>query len=417
MIEDDFAIVAENLRKGFSLSSNPLRNFYFALFGKEPKPLYMAVDGISLVIRKGESVGLMGLNGAGKSTLLSMIMGVLTPTSGKLVMNGRTHGITSLGFAFEGERSGRSNIFQYGFALGFSYDEVKKKLNEIIDFSELEKFIDRPVRTYSSGMYARLAFSVAVCFEPDILVLDEVLAVGDISFRAKCSERIQKMVRNGTTLLFVSHDTNELIHHCRRGVWIEQGQIRADGPIAETCHYFVQFSKESNLRFLSSSMETDKLSHSPKQKRFGNGKLRIIKCQLEKVGHTGVPISICKSGDLVSLVVVYEVNEATTDFNFGFNILNQYSMIIWGTATEAISIDHLTAYDKENSIQCHFNANFTGGDYLIYVGLKAEGNSTDEIWPALQLRVLPRGDFSEIGISHCHPKFFINSERLPLTYS
>lgn len=211
-----------------------ITDIYHRLFGRGRKDEdFWAVKDISLSIAKGESVALVGRNGAGKSTLLSMIAGALWPTSGDIIVRGRLGALLELGAGFHPDLTGRENIYLNASLLGLSRDEIEAQIQNIIDFSELQEFIDVPLRNYSSGMQVRLGFSVAAHTDPDILIMDEALAVGDSAFQQKCIARIQEFKAAGKTFLFVSHNPTQVSSLCTRIIWLEQGRLRADGPTAE----------------------------------------------------------------------------------------------------------------------------------------------------------------------------------------
>jgi ABC-2 type transport system ATP-binding protein len=189
-----------------------------------------ALRDVSLNIRRGESVGIIGSNGAGKSTLLRVAAGIITPSAGVAVSRGTTAPLLELGTGFESELSGRENIFFNGALLGRSHAQMESHLEEIIAFSGLERFIDVPLRTYSTGMIARLAFSIATAVDAETILLDEILAVGDAAFRERCNERIQRFVNAGSTVVVVSHELAVIRRLCTRTVWLSQGSIVADGP-------------------------------------------------------------------------------------------------------------------------------------------------------------------------------------------
>jgi ABC-type polysaccharide/polyol phosphate transport system ATPase subunit len=195
--------------------------------------VFWALRDVSFDIEAGESVAILGPNGAGKSTLLSIIVGVTSPTSGTVWCQGLVGALLELGTGFHPDLTGIENIQLNASLLGLSRAEIRAKLSSIIEFSELQEFIDEPVRTYSSGMIARLGFSVAVHVDPDVLILDEVLSVGDQNFRRKCEEKIHQFAREKKTLLFVSHGLETVLAMCRRAIWLEQGRIRQDGPAEE----------------------------------------------------------------------------------------------------------------------------------------------------------------------------------------
>ncbi|MCU0305414.1 MAG: ABC transporter ATP-binding protein [Thermoanaerobaculales bacterium] len=193
----------------------------------------VALSEVSFTVDAGHAVGIIGHNGAGKSTLLRVAAGILRPTRGTAIVRGRQAPVIELGLGFEAELSGRENIFFNGALLGRSQAEMEARLDEIVEFADLGEFIDQPIRTYSTGMVARLAFAVAVTVDAQILLLDEVLAVGDASFRIKCQERLQAFRDAGITILLVSHDLDGVVQMCDEVLWLDRGAVRAYGPAAE----------------------------------------------------------------------------------------------------------------------------------------------------------------------------------------
>lgn len=196
---------------------------------------FEALKNVSFEVGKGEVVGLIGHNGAGKSTMLKIISRIMKPTEGTVVVRGNVVPMLELGSGFDHDMTGRENIFLNGAILGYSEEFLKSKLQEIIDFSELAAFIDIPIRNYSSGMLARLAFSVASAVNPEILIVDEILGVGDADFQQKSQNRMMEMMGGGTTVLMVSHDINQIRQMCDRVVWIEKGQIIKVGKAEKIC--------------------------------------------------------------------------------------------------------------------------------------------------------------------------------------
>ena len=198
-----------------------------------------ALSQVNLEVRRGESVGIVGRNGAGKSTLMKVVARVLRPTEGSVDVRGLVAPLLELGAGFDPELTGRENVFLNGAILRRSRKEMERRLPDIIRFAELEHFVDAPLRTYSTGMFSRLAFAVATDLDPEILLVDEALSVGDIEFREKCEVRIQEFLGRGATLLFVSHAPPSIIKLCQRAIWIHEGRIVADGPAADVVGAFV----------------------------------------------------------------------------------------------------------------------------------------------------------------------------------
>src|SRR5271157_788949 len=237
------SIVVENVSKSYRLGeahATMLREVLMGslrrLAGRAPAPsrsLKWALDGVSLEVEQGEVVGIIGRNGAGKSTLLKVLSRITYPTSGRVEVSGRVGSLLEVGTGFHDELSGRENIYLNGAILGMRKSEIDRKFDEIVSFAEIGKFLDTPVKHYSSGMYVRLAFSVAAHLEPEILLVDEVLSVGDASFQKKCLGKMGQVSREGRTILFVSHNMAAVKALCSRAVLMKDGSIAASGSVAD----------------------------------------------------------------------------------------------------------------------------------------------------------------------------------------
>lgn len=264
----EYAIEIENLGRMYKLYKNPtdkmLDAFGLNFWKKNYYQEFWALRGLNLKIKKGERIGLIGYNGAGKSTLLKTVIGNIPPTEGKVVVNGKIQALMELGTGFHPEFSGRENIRASLAYQGLSSKEIADKEEEIIDFAELEDFIDQPVKTYSAGMYARLAFSTATAIEPDILIIDEILGAGDAYFAGKSVERMRRLTDDsGATVLFVSHDLGSVQQLCDRVIWIDRGRVVADGlPLEVTKMYYAATLKREEHRI--------KAKNTKIAKRYGN---------------------------------------------------------------------------------------------------------------------------------------------------
>ena len=227
-------------------NTNSFKEFFVNLLkGKIHYDHFRAVDRVNLQVRRGEVCGIIGRNGAGKSTLLKMIAGVLTPTGGSIKINGNIAPMLELGAGFDQDLTAKENIFLNGAILGYSKEFLEAKYNNIVEFSELRDFIDQPVRTYSSGMKARLGFAINVCIDPDILVIDEALSVGDAAFGEKCRIKIAEIIEKGVTVLFVSHSNEKIKEFCTRAILLEKGTKLAEGDIDDITEQYNELLRKT----------------------------------------------------------------------------------------------------------------------------------------------------------------------------
>jgi ABC-2 type transport system ATP-binding protein/lipopolysaccharide transport system ATP-binding protein len=247
---DEFAVRLENIVVKYPIEKNPassLKEYVIRLLKHDLQRSYLeALKGVSTVIRKGETFGIIGRNGAGKSTLLKVISRIIQPTDGRLKIKGKVDSLLGVGAGFHPELSGTENIFLYSAILGRPQALTRQLYNEIVRFSELGEFIDSPLRTYSTGMVARLGFAVAMVVRPDILLVDEVLGVGDEHFRQKCRERFTAFQEQGTTLIIVSHSLGEIKRLCRNSMWLHKGRVRSLGETDMVVDDYLMFKQADN---------------------------------------------------------------------------------------------------------------------------------------------------------------------------
>ncbi len=241
-------IEAKNLSKKFPSAKKPpaFKEWLLKLPGRaagNASGYFYALKSISFTVDKGECVGIIGKNGAGKSTLLSVMLGTSYPTEGTLAVEGKRTPLLELGAGFHPDLSGKENIVLNGVLLGLTKKEVVNRLDDIIKFSEIEEFIEMPVRTYSSGMYLRLAFSIAIHTNPEVLLIDEILAVGDESFQKKSGDALTKLIKGGVTTVFVSHNLDAVRNICSRAIWLDHGEIRASGKPDDVIRQYMESAK------------------------------------------------------------------------------------------------------------------------------------------------------------------------------
>ena len=284
---------------------------------------FLALSDVDLEIAPGETFAVIGPNGSGKSTLLKLVAGILQPTAGDVVVAGRVTALIELGAGFHPEISGRDNAIVNGMMLGLSRSEVMSRLDEIIEFSGIGPFIDQPVKTYSSGMYVRLGFAVAVSVEPDVLVVDEILAVGDEAFAHRCLDRIAKLQRRGTAILLVSHDLGLVEQLAQRALYLKGGTPVLTGPAGVAV---------ARYRSDVASDEAGTESTGGTPRRWGNGAVTLD--QVEPVDGTGRPVRLLVSGEAAGIRAAYTVRVPQDDFVFGIAIHREDGSLVFGTNTD-----------------------------------------------------------------------------------
>ncbi|MEK4197191.1 ABC transporter ATP-binding protein [Paenibacillus sp. FSL L8-0493] len=252
-------IEIQDVVKSYKLYDKPIDRLKEALsishrtYHKE----FKALNGISFKVEKGDALGILGKNGSGKSTLLKLITGVLSPSSGSIQVKGKISAILELGAGFNPEYSGKENVYLNGLMMGFSREEIDIKMNDIIEFADIGEFIEQPVKIYSSGMFARLAFAVSINVEPDILIVDEALAVGDVRFQTKCIDKMKELKSKGTTILFVSHATEQVKRFCNKAVWLKDGIVQASGESSEIADLYEDFMKYNTEHIMETTITND----------------------------------------------------------------------------------------------------------------------------------------------------------------
>ncbi len=308
-----------------------------------------ALDPIDLIVPKGQSIGIVGGNGSGKSTLMKMIYGTTKPTTGTIETAGRVSALIELGAGFHPEITGRENVAINGIMLGLGRKEIQRRFQEIVEFAEIADFIDAPVKTYSSGMYARLGFAVAISVKPDILLIDEILAVGDESFSHKCVERIRLLQAEGRTVVMVTHDLAIVEKLCDRAVWLKQGKLMDDGEprrvidayrmdVARHEEERLTAEHESTQQALSAPMASAPVPptdggavEEPKLERWGSGDVEITSVTIS--GADGAPRHLFSCGEALSIKLAVVPRKRVEDFVFGIGIFSEDGTCVYGTNT------------------------------------------------------------------------------------
>lgn len=349
----DSVIEIKNISKIYNLYNKPSDRLKEALFARQSRHTeFAALNDVSFNVNKGEILGIIGKNGSGKSTILKIITSVLTPTSGECIVKGKIAALLELGAGFNMEYTGIENIYLNGQMIGFSKDEMDKKLQDIIDFADIGEHIYQPVKTYSSGMFARLAFSVAISVDPDILIVDEALSVGDVFFQNKCYRRFEEFRERGKTILFVTHDMGSVIRYCNRCVLLNAGKKVAEGKPQEMVDLYKRImvgqwneneeSSEEASSIQSSNVKNDQLwkdqiSTNPDIEVYGDGRADIIDFGI--FSDTGDIGNNVYKGDYYSIKMRVRINEDNLNPIFAFKLRDIKGTELTGTNTMLEDID------------------------------------------------------------------------------
>jgi ABC-2 type transport system ATP-binding protein/lipopolysaccharide transport system ATP-binding protein len=333
--------------------------------------LVTALDGVSFNVEKGRTLGIIGENGSGKSTMLKIVAGIAKPSSGRITTVGKVSALIELGAGFHPEITGRENVFINGIMLGLTKREINQKFEEIVSFAELEDFIDAPVKTYSSGMYMRLGFSVAINVNPDILLIDEVLAVGDASFIPKCLDRIDDFRRRKKTILFVSHDLGTVEKICDKVVLLKNGRIAAIGEPKRIVNVYLQdIARKQEKAFEKKRIEKapgPDLGDERREDRWGKREIEIRKVTLRNLQGQEKHVFSPEEGLAVEMDVVSSA--AIKDFVFGIGIFNSKGVSCYGTNTQIEEFQSLLV-QGEGKVVCRMEKlNLINGTYYLDVAV------------------------------------------------
>ncbi|WP_026370225.1 ABC transporter ATP-binding protein [Kallotenue papyrolyticum] len=303
---------------------------------------FWALRDVSFSVAPGETLGLIGHNGSGKSTTLKLITRILEPTSGRVRVRGRISALLELGSGFHPDLTGRDNIFLNGSLLGFSRADMQRRIDEIIDFAELGPFIDTPVKHYSSGMYMRLGFAIATAVEPDILITDEVLAVGDEAFQRKCMQRIYQFRQEGRTILFVSHSLDAIRNLCTSALWLHHGELRAAGSTVATIDAYLRWANQQERARLEHERQAQAGGEAPAEeprdegaalsnKRWGSREIEITGVEL--LDSRGQPASVVGTGERLTIRIHYQAHQPIVEPVFGLALYHASGFQINGPNT------------------------------------------------------------------------------------
>jgi ABC-type polysaccharide/polyol phosphate transport system ATPase subunit len=407
-------------RKGYTtLKSSLLGLFQRAgsMSGAGPENITHAIKDLTLRIPKGASVGLIGRNGSGKSTFLKLITGIYKPDRGSLAVHGRVSALIELGAGFHPDFTGRENLMLAGVMHGLSRDEILRRFDEIVRFAELEHVIDDPVRTYSSGMFMRLGFSIAIHTDPDILLVDEVLAVGDAGFVAKCKDRIAELRKQGKTLVLVTHDLDAVERWCDEVVWLNNGEVKDRGHprrVIDAYRQFIERGEEAEILREEVSLDASVApshSASPSEAtqpaRWGSREVEIV--SVEICGNEGTPKRVFHPDDSMRIRISYNVHTPQEEIVFGVGINRADGLVVFGTNTliERITLPRLIS---SGTVECVVErVGLVDGAYSLDVAVhRDDGYPFDFHKDTLNFSA--RSDTSRAGIVSPPHRWLLNGE-------
>lgn len=405
-MSSEIAISVRNVGKTFRMYKRPQDRLLQRFSRKRRFTEFHALSDLSFEVKKGETVGIIGRNGSGKSTLLQMICGTLTPTEGEIQVNGRIAALLELGAGFNPEFTGRENVYLNATILGLTREQIDARLDDIFAFAEIGEFVDQPVKTYSSGMYVRLAFSVIAHVDADILVIDEALAVGDALFTQKCMRFLRKFRENGT-ILFVSHDSHAVTNLCQRAIWLKEGKIEEQGPAKEVAEaYLASLFASSNrseevvdtstkaetlkaedwvdhrLPFINASNlrnDIEVFRFNPDATSFGHGHAMITNVRLED--SEGRPVAWMVGGEIVTLTVKVECQAELDRPIIGFYVKDRLGQNLFGDNTYLSYAERPVAVEAGGQLTVRFRFPLPllpVGDYSVAVAV-ANGTQLEHV--------------------------------------
>ena len=378
------------------------------------------LNGISFDVKKGEAIGLIGHNGCGKSTTLKLLTRIMYPDSGTIEMRGRVSSLIELGAGFHPDMSGRENIYTNAAIFGLSKKEIDERMDDIISFSEMEPFLDNPVRTYSSGMYMRLAFSVAINVDADILLIDEILAVGDINFQAKCFNKLREIKANGTTIVIVSHSMGQIEQICDRSIWIHDGLIKGEGSPRDIDMEYLNYMGEmrdgsvfqqpveaapeaaadSSTAEGEEQMPESNEEGAEEIQRWGNGNARLVDVHMEN--GFGETKTVFSSEQPLSICMKYRVKSKIEDAVFGIGIFRSDGLQCYGTNTR---IEQFDRFDLETNGEVRIDIpqlSLLPGQYTLDVAIESDVSTpVDYYKSAVTFQVYSLlGDVGVVRLNH-----------------
>lgn len=393
--DKDVVISVNKLSKVYKLYNNPKDRLKesLSLSRKKYHKEFHALNDISFNIKKGETVGIIGKNGSGKSTLLKILTGVLSSTEGEVTVNGKIAALLELGAGFNPEYTGMENIYLQGTILGFSREQMNKKIDAILAFAEIGEYIQQPVRTYSSGMFARLAFAVAINVEPEILIVDEALAVGDVRFQSKCFKKFDDLKEQGVTILFVTHDVFSVRNMCDRAIWINQGLLLLEGDTSLVTAKYMEYMNSETLS-LDTVLEEDEIgSEVSLRERITEfnyinrwGKEQGIIKYVELYNSKGKRVDVFETGERIKIVLGFEVNSNIDmeTLSAAFSIKNKLGLDLIVSTTKDFESMKFKPNHNFYEVSFDFQLSLNAEEYVLNLAIEDRQNNSPEYYDYIE---------------------------------
>lgn len=394
------AIDVQHLSKAYQIGEDrqryrSLRDDIAAMFSSRQRRAramrreFWALKDVSFTVAPGEAVGIVGRNGAGKSTLLKLLSQITPPTDGRITVRGRVASLLEVGTGFHAELSGRENIYLNGAILGMTRREIIERFDDIVEFAEVSKFLDTPVKHYSSGMYVRLAFAVAAHLEPEILIVDEVLAVGDSAFQRKCLGKMGQVAESGRTILFVSHNLGAVKNLCSRAVLLDGGRVKGEGATDDIIRQYLDGLAE----------EASGIRLGDRQDRVGNGSVKLQSVEIRS--ERDQPVGAVQTGDTFHLDFHYKGERPLDDLSIAWNVRDELGQPLFRASSYDTNQEH-QAFPAEGRVRCTVpRLPLVPGRYHATIEMRVHGVVTDYLQSAFVLIVEP-GDFYGTGRVNSH---------------
>ncbi|MGN4126682.1 ABC transporter ATP-binding protein [Lysinibacillus sphaericus] len=395
ILDADVVISVNNLSKVYKLYNNPKDRLKesLSLSRKKYHKEFHALDNISFKVKRGETIGIIGKNGSGKSTLLKILTGVLSPSDGDVFVKGKIAALLELGAGFNPEYSGMENIFLQGTILGFTKEQMRSKVELILQFAEIGEYIHQPVRTYSSGMFARLAFAVAINVEPEILIVDEALAVGDVRFQTKCFKKFEDLKEQGVTILFVTHDVFSVRNMCDRAVWINKGELLLEGDTSLVTAKYMEYMNSETLS-LENVLHCDEIGSevSIKNKstefnfinRWGKdqGAIKYV----ELINSKGKNVDVFETGERVKIIMGFAISENMNmkNLSVAFSIKNKLGLDLIVSTTNDYKYGNFVSKHNFYEVSFEFYLPLNAEEYVLNLAIEDRQNISPEYYDYIE---------------------------------